>query len=171
MKEQEILKRFRRVRGSGVFFIDDFCCATGYPLPTAAQILISAEDKGEVLWVGEGMYLLKPTIEKKQRLPWYNWNFDRNKLEMIFSGIPTEQPISRRDLMALTGYSDTLLRRYLKAMVICKYVQQWYKHNKVYLRRSSESLGEIASFQEVMARKSPKQAVGQECNGTKGKTR
>lgn len=112
----QLLDRFARVYGSGIFHLDDFCALTGCPPNSAVRSLEIAENTtGRVVALAPTAYLLKPVPIPNKAL-WYDWEFNRSIQRIIFDACGVA-PQSKPDIMRLTGLADTTISRYLRAML------------------------------------------------------
>lgn len=151
---KEILTRYRRVKGTGTFFLEDFAAITGCPVLEAVKILERAEKDGEVLYLGDEYYLLKPQkVKVKNR---YDWFYKEDKMEYLWSLIPKNKFISRKEIVAKTGWKNTLLTMYLWGLEGSGYIERKKVKTELRFRRIKNELGKLLSWRKIQANKNLK---------------
>lgn len=140
--------RFRRMKKTGLFYLDEFCAITGYPAKRAVKILKAKEKEGEILQLGEDYYLLKPRINKCKIH--YDWEYNRERLQYLLMLIPADNYISRKEIAARSGLSDSTITRYLKALMKTRHIVRLKVHTSYYYLRIKNELGEIPSHDKIL---------------------
>ncbi|MFA7542801.1 MAG: helix-turn-helix domain-containing protein [Candidatus Cloacimonadaceae bacterium] len=110
----QMVKRFIQVKGSGPFYMDEFCALTAMDIVSALRALNEAEKAGLVVYL-DGIWLAYPSAEKATRQPWQDWSFAPQKVQRIYRLCKKERNFPEL-LQRMGSGSDTLLRRYLVAM-------------------------------------------------------
>ncbi|MDD3536187.1 MAG: helix-turn-helix domain-containing protein [Candidatus Cloacimonetes bacterium] len=109
----QMVKRFIQVKGSGPFYMDEFCALTGMDIVAALRALNEAEKAGLLVYL-DGIWLAYPRAEKARRQTWQDWSFTPQKVKRIYRLCYKERNFG--ELMKILGSSETLVRRYLVAM-------------------------------------------------------
>lgn len=134
---QNLIPRFMRVHGPGLFHQDEFCTITGCPAEIATKIL--SKHQG-ILVLAPDYYLLKPQPTPKVKRAWNDWKFKPQIQRHIFDAC-SSSPQTSVSLKMITGLGDTTLRRYLKAMENSgNLVSRRSGHFKIYIAGSWKAL-------------------------------
>jgi hypothetical protein len=149
--DHEIISRYRRVKGSGLFDIDDFSAVTGYPITRVLEIMEKLEVSGEVVRFGQGVYLLKPVIQAKPVFK-YDWQPQQDKLEVLWSMLSTRRWTSKQDIIKRWKYSDTALTRYLRALRLSGNIKYKMDEKQSFYQKSKPKMQLIPSWQELTRR-------------------
>lgn len=145
--DYEIISRYRRVKGSGLFELDEFCAVTGYPSTRVLPLLDSLESSGEVVRFGQGVYLLKPiriTFKSVQT----DWQPEANKLALLLSMVSFSW-VHRQTIQSKWQHSKTTLSRYLRILLLTGHVIVKRSGNKCLYRRVKSTLTIDATWQEI----------------------
>lgn len=121
-ENQDMIRKFRRVKGSGTFFLDEFCLVTGLAEEPAKDCLAKAESTGEVT-VLDGIYILKPLQRKKQRRRCNDLHFSVKQQQDIYAacGVPSSRgygptAVTCGEILQRVPMGASTLKSYLRAM-------------------------------------------------------
>ncbi len=150
--DHEIISRFRRVKGSGLFELDEISAVTGFPCTRLIPLLDNLESSGEVVRFGHGVYLLKPLPVSPARSGiQYDWQPDIQKLSLLLTMVGISW-IHRQTLQNRWQYSETTLVRYLRILLLTGHVIVKRSGNKCLYRRVKSKLTIDASWQQITRR-------------------
>ncbi|MDD2230278.1 MAG: D-Ala-D-Ala carboxypeptidase family metallohydrolase [Candidatus Cloacimonetes bacterium] len=144
----EIISRYRRVKGSGLFHLDEFSAVTGFPITRVIDIMNKLESSGEVVRFGHGVYLLKPVIQAKAVFQ-YDWQPDIQKLALLLNLITTSIWRQRMSIRNDWIYSDTSLSRYLRILTLTGHISAKRDGKKSLYRRVKKELTLSNSWQDL----------------------
>jgi hypothetical protein len=151
--DHEIISRYRRVKGSGLFEIDEFSAVTGYPLTRVLEIMENLELSGEVVRFGHGVYLLKPPAVMLAKASFrYDWQPQKDKLEELWAMLSLRKWTCKSDLRKKWKHSDTSLTRYLRALRLSGLIQFKKVDQQSYYQKSTSEIQLTASWQELTRR-------------------
>lgn len=150
--DHEIVSRYRRVKGSGLFHVDEFCAVTGYPTTRVLEIMEKLELSEEVIRYGHGVYLLKPSINPRVTRRQYDWTPDISKLRYLLSLITVSKFRARKDIRDDWPYSDTSLTRYLRTLQLSNYIEVRRIGSLLFYKKINSILQRTPSWQELTRR-------------------
>lgn len=151
--DHEIISRYRRVKGSGLFEIDEFSAVTGYPLTRVLEIMENLELSGEVVRFGHGVYLLKPPPVMLAKASFrYDWQPQKEMLHRLLSLITSTVWRSRRAIRSDWDYSETSLTRYLRVLILTRHIKVKKIGQSYHYKKLIPTLQPIPSWQELTRR-------------------
>jgi predicted transcriptional regulator len=109
-----MIKQFRRVKGSGTFFLDEFCLVTGLDEAQAKECLVKAEQAGEVT-VLDSIYILKPLCKPQKASKWRDWRLSQEKQERIYEAV-AEGGVTTKEILERVPMGVATMQRYLSSM-------------------------------------------------------
>lgn len=109
-----MIRQFRRVKGSGTFFLDEFCLVTGLSEEQAKECLAQAEQAGEVT-VLDGIYILRPLSKPQKASKWRDWKFSQEKQQRIYGAV-AEGGVTTEEILERVPMGVTTMQRYLSSM-------------------------------------------------------
>lgn len=146
----QLLSRFSRIKGSGPFSLAEFSALTGLPAPQALAVISIGEQRGLVICLAEGFYLLKPFPAPAKRT-WQDWRPPRAKLQAFLDLIPKKKWLARCELAEICGLSDTLITRYTRILLFGGYIRRTRKTYRFYFQKLVPTLKDIPSWYQVLA--------------------
>jgi hypothetical protein len=151
MRSTDVFMRFYRIKGSGLFNLDEFCALTGRTVRSAITLLANRERAGIVIRYDAGIYLLKP-IASAPKPKNYDWQPQQDKLDLLWSMLSTRRWTSKQDITKHWKYSDTALTRYLRALRLSGNIKHKMVDKQSFYQKSKPKMQLIASWQELTRR-------------------